>query len=100
MTEPRRPSRAVAAEGGTTMEARLQELESRLAEMEERAPNWRQRGRGMMDRVMPPEAAQHFRNAAREQLLGMRAIVNFWIDQVDRMDERASPPERESIDVE
>ena len=33
----------------------------------------------MMGRVMPAEAGHHFRNAGREQLLGVRSIVDFWI---------------------
>ena len=37
----------------------------------------------MMDRVIPPEAARHFRNAGREQLLGVRSIVDFWIRRID-----------------
>ena len=100
MTEMGGAPRARRADATVTMDARLADLESRMAEMEQRAPSWRERGQGMMDRVMPPEAAQHFRNAAREQLLGMRAIVDFWIARVDQLDERAAPRERETIDVQ
>ena len=98
MTESRRAPRAVREEAGG-MDARLAELESRLARVEQ-GPGWRERGQSLMDRFMPPEAGQHFRNAAREQLLGMRAIVDFWIARVDQLDSRASPRERETIDVE
>ena len=100
MTEMGRAPRARRGDPTATMDARLADLESRIAQMEQRAPSWRERGQGMMDRVMPPEAAQHFRNAAREQLLGMRAIVDFWIARVDEADSRAMPRERETIDVQ
>jgi hypothetical protein len=100
MTEMGGAPRARRADATVTMDARLADLESRIVEMEQRAPSWRERGQGMMDRVMPPEAAQHFRNAAREQLLGMRAIVDFWIARVDQLDAGATPRERETIDVQ
>jgi hypothetical protein len=100
MTEMGGAPRARRTDATVTMDARLADLESRIAEMEQRAPSLRERGQGMMDRVMPPEAAQHFRNAAREQLLGMRAIVDFWIARVDQLDARAVPRERETIDVQ
>ena len=86
---------------GDGMDARIAELEGRLARVEQGSANWRERGQGFFDRVMPPEAGQHFRNAAREQLLGMRAIVDFWIARVDDLDSRAAPArERETIAVE
>ena len=95
--EPNLRRRGAAA--GT--DGRLAELESRMAQIERGNVSWRQRGQGIMDRVMPPEAGQHFRNAAREQLLGMRAIVDFWIARVDELDSRSTPPrERETIDVQ
>lgn len=81
-------------------EARLEELEARLEQLE-RSPSLRERGRSMMDRVMPPEASRHFRNAGREQLLGMRAIVDFWISRIDAADARVSRKrERETIEIE
>ena len=86
---------------GGGVDARIAELETRLARVEQGSANWRERGQGLFDRVMPPEAGQHFRNAAREQLLGMRAIVDFWIARVDDLDASAAPPpERETIAVE
>jgi hypothetical protein len=100
MTEMGRAPRARRADATGALVTRLADLESRMAQVEQAAPSWRERGQGMMDRVMPPEAAQHFRNAAREQLLGMRAIVDFWIARVDQLDARATPRERETIDVE
>jgi hypothetical protein len=79
---------------------RLSELEARLARLE-RAPGLRERGRGLMARVVPDEASHHFRNAGREQLLGVRAIVDFWIDRIDAVEERSgSGARRESIEID
>ncbi|HEV7810884.1 MAG TPA: hypothetical protein VGO64_09810 [Candidatus Limnocylindrales bacterium] len=107
MTEPRRTSRTRATTvgrisdvGGDTEAGRLAELESRLARLEG-APGLRERGRGMMARVVPAEAGEHFRNAGREQLLGVRSIVDFWIRRLDEMDSRAGRVrERETIEIE
>lgn len=106
MTEPRR---GTGRPRGTTVgsintiskDERLAELEARLARLE-RAPSLRARGRSMMDKVIPPEAATHFRNAGREQLLGIRAIVDFWIDRLDAADVRArrASRDREEIEIE
>lgn len=87
------------ADGESSLVDRLAELEQRLLEMERR-PRLRARGRGMIDRVVPPEATRHFRNAGRENLMGMRTIVDFWIRRIDDMDERATrAPEREEIEI-
>jgi hypothetical protein len=105
MTEPRRPSRSRSATVGSitglSKDERLAELEARLQRLE-KAPTLRARGRSMMDKVMPPEASEHFRNAGREQLLGVRSIVDFWIARLDEADERASrgSNERETIEIE
>jgi hypothetical protein len=105
MTEPRRGSGRLR---GTTVgsistlskDQRLAELEARLARLE-RAPSLRARGRSLMDKVMPPEASEHFRNAGREQLMGVRSIVDFWIARIDEADSRASRPrDRETIEIE
>jgi len=81
-------------------ELRIAELEERLAKLEGE-PSLKERGRHMMDRVMPPEASRHFRNAGREQLLGMRAIVDFWIRRIDDAESRARPdPGRETISID
>lgn len=69
-------------------ELRIAELEERLARLEG-TPSIRERGRHLMDRVMPPEASRHFRNAGREQLLGMRSIVDFWIRRIDDAESRS-----------
>jgi len=82
-------------------ELRIADLEERLARLEGQ-PNLRERGRKMIDRVMPPEASRHFRNAGREQLLGMRSIVDFWIRRIDEAEARAGSPDtaRETIAID
>jgi hypothetical protein len=81
-------------------EVRLAELEERLERLEGE-PSLQERGRRMMDRVMPPEASRHFRNAGREQLLGMRAIVDFWIRRIDDAESRArNDSARETIEID
>jgi hypothetical protein len=104
MIDSRRPIRGRGAVGaadrGPSKEDRLAELESRLARLE-RAPSLRARGRSMLDKVMPPEASEHFRNAGREQLLGVRSIVDFWIQRIDEADSRAGrSDDRETIEIE
>ena len=79
---------------------RMAELEERLARLEG-APGLRERGRKMVDRVMPPEAGQHFRNAGREQLLGIRSIVDFWIRRIEDAESRARADlGRETIEID
>jgi hypothetical protein len=105
MIDSTRPTRGRGAAAGDTTrlskEDRLAELESRLARLE-RAPSLRARGRSMLDKVMPPEASEHFRNAGREQLLGVRSIVDFWIQRIDEADSQAASRsrERETIEIE
>jgi hypothetical protein len=107
MIEPRRSAstglptaRGKPRSGGGAGDERLAELEARLARLE-RAPGLRERGRSLMDRVIPREASHHFRNAGREELLGIRAIVDFWIDRIDEAEGRAGGgPRRESIEIE
>jgi hypothetical protein len=93
--------RARRRSAASTSGDRIEELEARLARLEG-SPSLRQRGRRMMDRVMPPEASQHFRNAGREQLLGIRSIVDFWVRRLDEADDRAAAAgrERETIEIE
>jgi hypothetical protein len=59
MTEPRRSTRSRATTVGSVRTVangdRLAALESRLEQLE-RSPGLRERGRGAMARVMPPEA--------------------------------------------
>ena len=79
---------------------RMAELEDRLARLEG-SPGIRERGRKMMDRVIPPEAGRHFRNAGREQLLGIRSIVDFWIRRIEDAEARATADVgRETIEID
>lgn len=81
-------------------EIRLAEVEERLAKLEG-SPGLRERGRKMMDRVMPPEASRHFRNAGREQLLGIRSIVDFWIRRIEDAELRSrGDAGRETIEID
>lgn len=88
-----------ATSGGA--EGRIAELEERLARLEG-GPSMKDRGRHLMDKVMPPEASRHFRNAGREQLLGFRSIVDFWIRRIDDAESRAADgsPSRHSIEID
>jgi hypothetical protein len=104
MIDSRRPARGRGGDPAgprPSKDERLAGLEARLARLE-RAPSLRARGRTMLDKVMPPEASEHFRNAGREQLLGVRSIVNFWIQRLDEADARAASHsrERETIEIE
>lgn len=80
-------------------EGRIAELEARLERLERRV-TLRDRGRTMLARVMPPEASEHFRQAGRHQLLGLRSIIDFWIDRIDRTAPGSDADERERIAVE
>ena len=82
-------------------DARIAELEARIQRLEGDDETLRERSRRLMDRVMPREASHHFRNAAREQLLGFRAIVDFWIARVDDLDRPAGDDEsRQTITID
>jgi hypothetical protein len=99
-----RSSRRTAALGSAGMPAmagdeRMAELEARLDRIEG-GPGMRERGRTLIRKVMPAEAGHHFRNAAREQLLGFRAIVDFWIERVDDLEAKADDDDRMTIEVE
>ncbi len=77
--------------------ARLAELETRVAEMEAR---WEEPGVGsLVRRLIPPEARRHLRAARKEQLLAARALIDHWIDRLEREPERRRR-RRERIDVE
>ncbi len=86
-----------AAPGGD----RVAELEERLARLERRV-TLADRGRSLMLQVVPDEANRHFRQAWREQLLGMRTIVDFWIERIDRREARAAEAavDREQIAID
>ena len=78
---------------------RVAELEARLARLES-GPGIKERGRRLVDMVMPPEASHHFFNAGREHLLGMRSIVDFWLRRIDDMEARAERDEGERTTIE
>jgi hypothetical protein len=86
-----RPATGSAGLPESPSDVRIAELERRLADLEGE-PSMRDRGRKMMDRVVPPEATRHFRNAGREQLLGVRSIVDHWIKRIDDAETNATDP--------
>jgi hypothetical protein len=99
-SRPRRGGSASAGVPETGTDMRVSDLERRLAQLEGE-PSLRDRSRKMMDRVLPPEATRHFRNAGREQLLGIRSIVDHWINRIDNAENRASDaPGRERIEID
>jgi hypothetical protein len=96
-------SRVSAGLPDSAADQRIAELEERLAALEGDGPGLKERGRRLMDRVMPPDASRHFFNAGREQLLGMRSIVDFWLRRLDDMEAKVAPedePGRESISID
>ena len=98
MSETRgRGSAGMPSVGG---DDRMAQVEDRLARLEG-GPKLRERGMHLMGRVLPPDASQHFRNAGREQLLGIRSIVDFWIRRIDAMESHSSTDNgRETIKVD
>ena len=87
-------SRPVTGSAGipeSASDIRMAELERRLAQLEGE-PTMRDRGRKLMDRVVPPEATRHFRNAGREHLMGIRSIVDHWIKRIDDAETQATDP--------
>ena len=80
------------------MHDRMAEMEARLQRME-RDKSMASRSRTLMNRVMPPEASNHFRNAGREQLMGIRALMDHWIHRLDEH-EAKRPSEREEIPID
>jgi hypothetical protein len=99
MTAPSSGGSHRQASVNVSAEERIADLERRLADMEV-VPRLRERSRSMLEMVMPPEAARHFRNAARENLTGMRTIVDHWIRKMEASDQpEASGPERETIEI-
>jgi len=100
MTEARRSGAQAGGPGRGLSEDvdRLAAFEARLARIEG-SPGLRERGRGLISKVIPTEATRHFRNAGREQLLGVRAIVDFWIDRIDESEGRSGRDRHESIEI-
>jgi len=78
------------------LEDRIAELEQRLVELEGRRPTM-DATRTWFRQIVPEEAGRHFRTAMREQLLGMRVLVDHWIKRVDP--EKGSSA-RETIRIE
>jgi len=76
---------------------RMEQLESRLRALEaggRRSRNW-------FRNIVPAAATQHFRAAGREQLLGMRALVDHWIARMEDGDgARETRIGREEITIE
>ena len=76
---------------------RLEELEQRLNELELRR-SARDRSRSALDTLLPTEARRHLRAAGREQLLALRSMLDFWIDQLSDGDEETGGRETIHID--
>jgi len=79
----RRPRKAVGGSEASGLEERVTDLEDRVLRVEYRRPTM-QSARGWFGEIVPPEATQHFRTAMREQLLGVRSLVDHWIGRMDR----------------
>jgi hypothetical protein len=80
---------------------RIGELERRLDSLEQR-PTPRQRGKSALDLLVPPDARRHLRNAGREQMLAVRSLLDYWIDQlVDAEGDGEEPGQgREQIHID
>lgn len=98
MTGPRpaRRPRSVPAPSTAALEERIADLEARLLSMESHRPSMEGAGH-LVGMIIPAEATRHFRAAGREQLLGMRALVDHWIR---RLEKETHAPERETIPIE
>lgn len=83
---------------GSGMAERLAELEDRLRRME-KDRSMSSRSRSFMSRIVPPDASGHFRAAGREQLMGMRALMDHWIGRLETHDTQR-PAEREEIPID
>ena len=81
------------------LEDRLARLEERLAELEVRADR-RPKMATVRDELIPPDVRVHLRTAGREQLLALRALVDHWMERLDRRAEEDGLPRHESISLE
>ena len=80
------------------LQGRIAQLEERLAEVDARLGA--ERGLyGMLEQMMPREAAQHLRAARKEQLLAVRSLIDAWIARVER-EPREPRRRREEITIE
>lgn len=93
---PRRSRSVTVRASRSELEERILELEQRLVELEGRRPSM-DSTRTWFRGVVPPEASRHFRTAGREQLLGLRALVDHWIG---RLEAETRPEPRETIPIE
>ncbi len=83
---------------GGELDARIAELESRVREMERRE---HESGplRSVLREIFPREVREHMRAARKEQLLAVRAILDHWIERVDRTGGGGAPArERVTLD--
>jgi hypothetical protein len=94
-SQGRRPRKAPAA-SASSLEARMAEMEDRVERMESRRQSM-QNARTWFEQIVPPEASRHFKTAMKEQLLGVRTLVDHWISRIER-ERRAS--ERETISID
>jgi hypothetical protein len=94
--QPSAPGEVVGSE--TEMAEQIAELEDRVSQLEG-GTSIRSRGNSLMRAVMPADAQKHFRNAGREQLLGIRAIVDHWIARIDRLEDDPATAERQTIEI-
>ena len=77
---------------------RIEELEARLKQLEHALA---ERPRGLVGRIMPPTASDHFRTAGREQLLGMRSLMDHWIGRLEATERKQpAPAGREEIHID
>ena len=101
----RRPAGTVRA--GATERGGDAELKARIAELERRLEQMGPRGGtsaaavAWLDRVVPPHVRNHFREGSREQLLGVRALLDHWIGRLgaERPGDGA-PGQHETIRIE
>jgi hypothetical protein len=89
-TSAKRPARVAAAD----LEARIAWLEEQLTGAVRRPST---EYRAWFEQIVPPEASRHFMTAGREQLLGLRALVDHWIG---RLDPESKPATRETIRID
>ena len=73
----------MATDERSDLVARLAVLEERLAELESREPDLAGI-ESLLARLFPPEVQRHLRTARKEQLLAVRAMLDHWIERVDR----------------
>jgi hypothetical protein len=96
-SQARRPRSISTGTGSPALEDRVADLEGRLMRVESRRPSM-EHARGWFGQIMPAEASDHFRTAMREQLLGMRALVDHWIRRMES--EPQSTSERKQIRID